>query len=519
MATSLLPFNRSQSFLVLLACSALTTPSLAQNGLPHTIEAPPGSVAFGGAVISGGDADHDGFDDVLVADLKYERGPIAPGRWIMYSGRTGAELWSAIGAQPLASFPIYVAGSFIGDLDGDQCDDIILGQPSADGGRGRVDVYSGRTGAVLRSYTGASADDGLGRDAFTVGDVNGDTTPDFAFVSRFAAPGFVSVRSGRNGSELFQINRDWPRCIRPLGDINRDDRDDIGIGSWELTRDGMGIGIYSGRDGQRLAEIGRPDFQDDMFGWQLAGGVDLTGDQTPDIIASGRADGASYAYLIDGRTGQATRQYEVPNGPLYNELFGVSVRLADVNADGRVEAIFESFLAMYVFDGPTGQLLHFSQPHFDLDNAWQGTEVALGDVNGDGAADFITADQTPPGRIIARAGAPILLHPFRPNWRINQGVEQYTIKAYSRVPDRRIHFLASRRGTSCTFVPQIQHCIDLRQPFLQIGTAITDADGFATLTINPSHVNSGPVWLQALEPRDPGRGAITSNVLELQITE
>lgn len=519
MTTSFVRMMRSLSAAALLAGTTLTTPSLAQRGLPHTIEAPPGSVAFGGAVISGGDADNDGFDDVLVADLKYERGPVTPGRWIMYSGRTGAELWSAVGAQPLASFPIYVTGSFIDDLDGDQCDDLILGQPSADGGRGRVDVYSGRTGAVLRSYTGASADDGLGRSAFAVGDVDGDTTPDFAYVSRFDAPGFVSVCSGRNGSELYQISRDWSRCIRPLGDIDRDGRDDFGIGSWELTREGIGIGVYSGRNGQRLAELGRPDFRDDMFGWQFAGGVDLTGDQTPDIIASGRSDGASYAYLIDGRTRQATRQYELRDGLLYNELFGVSVRLADVNADGRVEAIFESFFAMYVFDGATGQLLHYSQPHFDFDNAWQGTEVAMGDVNGDGFADFITADQTPPGRVIARAGAPILLHPFRPNWKIIQGREQYTLSAFTGVPDRRIHFIASRRGTSCTFVPQLQHCIDLSRPFVQIGTAITDADGFASLTINPSHAGSGPVWLQALDPHDPGRGAITSNVLELQITE
>lgn len=498
------------------ACAGL---ALAQNGLPYVIEAPPDTIEFGSAVISAGDANVDGFDDVLVADQKFEVQGQRRGRWIMYSGRTGSELWRAIGAQPLEAFPIYVAGSFIGDLDGDQCDDLILGQPGAAGGRGRVDVYSGRSGAVLRSYTGASPDDFLGRDAFAVGDVNGDTTPDFAFVSRFDAPGFVSVRSGRDGEELYRITRDWPRCIRPLGDIDRDGRDDLGVGSWELTRDGMGIGIYSGRDGRQLANLGRPNFQDGMFGWRFAGGVDLTGDQTPDIIASGRSDGASYAYLIDGRTGQATRLYELDSGVLYDELFGVNVHLADVNADGRVEAIFESFLAMYVFDGSTGQLLHFTQSHFDLDSGWQGTEVAMGDVNNDGAADFITADQAPPGRVIARAGAPILLHPFRANWRISRGVEEYTVQAFTGQPGRRIHFLASRAGTSCTYVPQLLTCIDLTRPIVRLGDAVTGADGVASLTINPSQAGPGPVWLQALDRADPGRPAVTSNVLELQISE
>lgn len=49
---------------------------------------------------------------------------------------------------------------------------------------------------------------------------------------------------------------------------------------------------------------------------------------------------------------------------------------------------------------------------------------------------------------------------------------------------------------------------------------MTDADGTAVFSLPADpKIPTGSAWFQALEPKNPQLGPITSNVLEIQITE
>lgn len=497
-----------------------SAPANAQNGLPFRIEPPPGSVFFGGSVASGGDADGDGFDDVFVMDHDYEENGVVLGRSFMYSGRTGREMWRVSGAQAL-HFDLglrYLVAEFIGDIDGDGGDDLILGQPNAETNSGRVEVYSGRTGALLYHYSGEPIAAKLGRDVAGVGDVDGDGLPDFAFVSRYLSDGRVAVHSGRDGSEILTLDRDWPRRIAGMGDVNDDGRDDVAVGGWTSPIGGLGITVFSGADGGVIHNLIRPHLGDSLFGWTLAGGHDLTGDGVGDLLASGAHQGglAPRAYVINGRTGETTPLTAPADFPR-NGLFAYAVNLADVNGDGSVDAIVTDTWADVVFETGSAGTVHYSKPSRLGRGGVFGTEVAVGDVNGDGFADIITQDFIDTGGVDARAGAPILLRPETPPFSRRKGA--FDLIAHHGQAGRTVYFLAAARSARCTYIARFDLCLNLARPILRLGTAVTDADGFATLQVDASRAPTGSVWFQAVDPTDPQRGAVVSNVMEIEFRE
>ncbi|MEO0424945.1 MAG: integrin alpha, partial [Pseudomonadota bacterium] len=80
----------------------------------------------------------------------------------------------------------FVAES-LGDLDGDSTPDYIVGAPGFPAGAssGKVYVYSGATGALLNAIEG-SPGDALGFSVVGLGDVDGDQVPDYATGGPFA---------------------------------------------------------------------------------------------------------------------------------------------------------------------------------------------------------------------------------------------------------------------------------------------------------------------------------------------
>jgi hypothetical protein len=101
---------------------------------------------------------------------------------------------------------------------------------------GRAAVYSGRDGSELLSWTGAAAGDGLGpgREA---GDVDRDGRPDLAigsYTSSAGAPaaGTIQIFSGRNGSLLRRITsltagENLGFDVVGIGDVSRDGKPDL----------------------------------------------------------------------------------------------------------------------------------------------------------------------------------------------------------------------------------------------------------------------------------------------------
>lgn len=510
--------------IIAILTAAFATSSLAQNGLPAQIEAPPESRYFGSRVASGGDADNDGADDIFVIDDGAEESGIVLGRWHMYSGRDRTLMWSGVGTE-LGPARWSFSGAFVGDLDGDGCDEVMLGRPTLSDYRGGVDVFSGRTGDRLFSYRGETPSDRLGRGVSGVGDQNGDEHPDFAFIAAWGANGYVSIRSGRDGDEIRRLHVDWAHRLRPAGDVDRDGHDDIAIGTRDDRGGSGGFLLLSGLDGSIIHELQAPDPGDRDFGSQITAGVDVTGDDSPDFIVSGNVSSLPphRAYLLSGATGEVVTTYLYQDSQQPANLFGIHLALADVTGDGNAEAIIGGARIVLVYDPLSARIINH-RFIVEIRDQFSGSEIAMGDVNGDGLGDFVFGqiEQFPGGGNVAiESGGRLLMHLDRPSesprYLVVAG-HPARFEVFGGEVGRTIHLLATRAGIGCTFVPRLGICIDLATPILRVGEAVTEPDGFARFVVAvPLRAPESTAWIQTLDVNHPQRGPITSNVMEVEI--
>ena len=141
---------------------------------------PPSAAArqFGTFFVAGvGDVDHDHVPDVYGADYAAADNGPSSGFAGVYSGRDGTLLQSWTGAAGDGLGP----GRGAGDVDRDHRPDLAIGSYlNSDGApdAGKIELYSGATGAKLRTITSTTAGENLGFDAVGVGDVNRDHRPD-----------------------------------------------------------------------------------------------------------------------------------------------------------------------------------------------------------------------------------------------------------------------------------------------------------------------------------------------------
>ncbi|MCA9657575.1 MAG: FG-GAP repeat protein, partial [Myxococcales bacterium] len=125
------------------------------------------------------DLDDDGAPEVYGGDYGDSSGGAAAGKAYVWSGRTGARLFTFAGA---AAGDGLGCGRSGGDSDGDGVADIAVGAYSSSAAgtpqAGAIFVYSGADGALLRTITGTTAMEQLGFDVVTIGDVDDDGRDD-----------------------------------------------------------------------------------------------------------------------------------------------------------------------------------------------------------------------------------------------------------------------------------------------------------------------------------------------------
>jgi hypothetical protein len=143
-----------------------------------------------------GDVDGDGLPDIYASDWpNAAKGP-STGRVYVHSGADGRRLLTLTGEAAGDGFGSSPAVA--GDVDGDGRADLLVGAwQHATGaiGGGRVYLYSGRDGRLLKTYTCRTPGDTFGFDAVALGDVDADGTIDFLITSGWS--GVSGFHSGR----------------------------------------------------------------------------------------------------------------------------------------------------------------------------------------------------------------------------------------------------------------------------------------------------------------------------------
>lgn len=422
------------SAVVALCCMGVSPAANAQTLLYTQPDFDPGH--FGNAQFIG-DLEGDGHDDYIIGASETGPGFADHGSAYVFSGIDGSlkYTYSGGGTDSLGK----TVGA-AGDVDGDGFDDFAIASPGhigmlpppfgASAQVGMVQVFSGATGALIRTMSGAAELVRFGL-AFAGGtDLNGDGFPDLIVVERsgvsYREPK-ITAFSGLDGSVLYSTTGPllWSSVgsarLARAGDVNGDGVEDFILGSAVGLDAGNGIPpglpgntsppglalVYSGADGVLLhALVG--DSPNDNFGRSVSGAGDVNGDGTADVIV-----GAPYADPIGTATVYSGADWSVLHsleGILtqgnQSDNFGWSVAgLGDVNSDGVVDLLVgapqadgNGSLAGRVdvisgLDGSRIYSVHAPESSFKL-----GTRVVGGgDVNGDGLPDFIISNHTEVG--------------------------------------------------------------------------------------------------------------------------
>lgn len=311
-----------------------------------------------------------------------------------------------------------VAG--LGDLNGDGVGDYAICATGYDSGGasnvGLLRVISGADASVIHEYIGTVSGGNIGTCVTSVGDVDGDAVPDFAFGSD-EGYGHLYLASGATGVFLWTLaggtsNGDFGESIAALGDVNGDLIPDfaVGDGAYDTTTitgyitDSGAVWVFDGSNGSIIALLwGTIPY--DRMGESLAPLGDVNADGITDFLCG--SNGYSSPTLSEcGLTAvhsgaNAAQLFTVTGATSYIYSPSALAGVGDINGDG-----FADFLVGAQLEEPSGGLdqgsvtLHSGRPADNglILNKWFGTEnlehlgcavSSAGDVDEDGVDDFL----------------------------------------------------------------------------------------------------------------------------------
>jgi hypothetical protein len=303
------------------------------------------------------------------------------------------------------------AVSQLGDVDGDHVTDLVIAE--VNGGsrlRGRVWVYSGRTGGLIFRRAGR-ANDQNGYAIADAGDVNGDGVPDVVSgaIGVGSEVGHAYVYSGATGRTLVRLHGHRPgdqfgAAVSSAGDVNRDGRTDLLVGAPGSGKPGTAGGrayVISGRT-FNVIRVLSAHRRGDGFGVGTAETADMDGDGVPDLIVGANHGGRHHrgaVYVYSGRTGRLLFRIHAERGSAEFGRFFVA-GVGDTSGDGVPDVYVGDYASSNagqaggfaaVYSGVDGSLLHAFR---GAAGEGIGPGRSAGDVNHDGRPDLIVGAYT-----------------------------------------------------------------------------------------------------------------------------
>jgi hypothetical protein len=321
--------------------------------LNYQINGGSSDVDYGGAVKVAGDLNGDGHPDFLVGSLGTHtcNSTSTPGHVRAYSGLDHSLLYAVTDNDGYA-FGAWIA--VLNDVTGDGVSDFAVSNihagrsvsdPCSSTGTGSVSVYSGATGNLYYAVAGSSHGDELGRGIGAIGDLNADGKLDWAAAPNGSSGASIKICSGSNGAVLttLSFSSEVTNFAR-LGDVNGDSVPDFivaqpfqtnPVNTFTAPSSGV-VYVVSGANLQTLYTL-HGEGEEHYFGQSLAVFTDVTGDTIPDFIVGAAWSGSyivsSYARIISGFDGATVQTFYGDHAA--SDAFGSSVlALPDINGDG-----------------------------------------------------------------------------------------------------------------------------------------------------------------------------------------
>lgn len=363
---------------------------------------------FGWIARNLGDVDGDGASDFAVsAPFKTIGEAASSGKAYVYSGRTGALLWSRDGGPgELLGIGIGEAG----DTNGDGVPDVVIGAP----GSGSAYICSGDDGRVLQRLRSPETGIAFARKCMGVGDADGDGCADVLLGSpgfappdsgQTPGPGFAFLYSGKTGDLLATLKGDEPgdNFGNSVGGGVIDGVCHLIVGAKDAGPNSAGIvQVFTFAEGQTSErfrwEAGDGDQNYGYMFVSVVGDVDADGAAdffTTDWTSNHASQGAGRIVIRSGRTGEVLHDI---TGATPGENFGIGTcEAGDLDGDGHddfaVGSWQESTAApsagkVAAFSGRTGEILATWTSAVAGDTFGFDT-TDLGDVNGDGVLDLL----------------------------------------------------------------------------------------------------------------------------------
>jgi hypothetical protein len=388
------------SMLLIVVCAACASPTPQHRDSPT----PPhqqlpwyvssGYCGFGSVIAAAGDVDRDGSPDFAIADPGFAAEGIVPMLWIL-SAKDGKVI-RTIALSPFgpAHFRLVrIEGGH--DIDGDGVPDLLISSaaPIDSKAPSIVQLISGESGNLLRTFSANTTRMDRGEWARFVRDVDGDGADDVAILAMNddAAHRMLIVCSSRSGAELLRIAIERTCGDGPCGLLEVQGTDEARSDYIVLLegdeKHAAFAQLLSHESKKALWEVEAPRKIWGSYGVLAA----LRGEHR---VALGFDDCVD---VMDAGSGERVRRLE-STGKTDSEMgFGWSIAaLGDIDADGVGDLVIaetEDVLfigAIHATSGRTGDTLWTTRPDWDDDVHHLGYQIAaIGDVDGDSIGDLV----------------------------------------------------------------------------------------------------------------------------------
>jgi hypothetical protein len=373
---------------------------------------------FASSMALAGDVDGDGVSDYLIGAYDHRWNDNEhQGRAFVFSGKNGKLLFTLDAPTPMESAAFGFAVATAGDVNKDGVPDLFIGAFGQEGS-GKAFVFSGKERTLLYSLQAPERQvgAGFGWAVATTGDLTNDGVPELV-VGAFAQDGAgrVFVFSGHDGKLLRSLAPPpgafafgW--SVANGGDLDKDGLSDILVGApytnvGKTSVQGRAY-AFSGRDGKLLYILDDPQpAAGEVFGWRVTSGGDLNKDGVPDILVGapykdvGSVLSQGAAFVFNGADGKLLFPLKSPAPRPYSGFGYTLLEGPDVDQDGAPEILvgapyqsvdqFHVQGEVFLFNGRDGRhLTTFDNPYPHQGSSFGYSLASPGDVNDDKIPDF-----------------------------------------------------------------------------------------------------------------------------------